>query len=1043
MADGGLPTGLTAGGSLLFGTTAQGGSADAGTIYSMGTNGANYSVIYNFTNKPDGALPNELLLAGATLYGTTYQGGITNNYGTVFKVGTNGTGYTMLRQFTNSPDAQQPVAGLVLGGDTLYGTTLVGGSNNNGTVFKISTNGANYSVLHHFTASLDGALPRGRLTLVGASLYGTTSQGGSNGVGTVFKLNTNGTGYSVIYNFASFPGAYSPWVGLTTDGTTLYGATTSGGVEDAGAIFSLNTNGGSYTVLRSLTNNDGLSLQGSLLLNGGTLYGTSLALGTSFGGTLFQLGTNGAAFTVLKNFASATTGSNPKGQLVIVGQNLYGVCSAGGPLSYGSTYRLQLTPSIILQPQGLAVTNGSAVSFTSVGDGVGTLSYQWRSNGVSIIGATATNLNFASVTTNYNGNYTLVVSNLYGSVTSSPALLTVTANPLPSINAQPQNLTVTNGNPATFTVTAVNGLLTYQWYFNTNSPLAGQTNNSFTIASATNINAGTYTVVVANNAGSVTSSPAILTVNAAPLPAITGQPQNLTVTNNNPATFTVTAVNGPLTYQWYFNTNSLLAGQTNNSFTIASATTNNAGTYSVVVANTVGSVTSSPALLTVNSAALPVITVPPQNLTVTNGNPATFTVTAINGPLTYQWYFKTNTALAGKTNSSLNLTGVSTNDIGTYTVVVANSAGSVTSSPATLTVNYNTAPFFYVQPQNVLVSYGSNATFTAIALGQPNLVYQWFSNSAPVYLFSPTITRLNGFTNSTLPITANFTNTTYYYCRATNSIASATSAIAQITIVTTPLIISPPQPASVIFGGTTNFTVTVMGASALRYQWYFNTNAILTNLLGNAVAGETNVAINFASVSNSLLGRYSVIITNTYGRATSSPALLTATAPSGLPPVITLNPSSQTVTNGSPVTFLAAAFATNAMSYQWLFNTNTAIAGATATNLVIPTANQPGTYALKVTNSFGAVTSPPAVLTVVGKPLLLSSAFDFVSGSYAFNYVHLAGSTNRLWASTNLTATNFWKAIATNFMATNGTWQVTDPNAAKTNAVKFYRFSTP
>ena len=98
---------------------------------------------------------------------------------------------------------------------------------------------------------------------------------------------------------------------------------------------------------------------------------------------------------------------------------------------------------------------------------------------------------------------------------------------------------------------------------------------------------------------------------------------------------------------------------------------------------------------------------------------------------------------------------------------------------------------------------------------------------------------------------------------------------------------------------------------------------------------------------------------------------------------------------------------------------------------------------MKVTNSSGAATSSPAILTVVAKPIMLSATFDATSGSYAFSYVSLAGSTNRLWASTNLTATNFWKAIATNFMATNGTWQVTDPNAAKTNDVKFYRFSTP
>ena len=1037
-SDGGLPSGLAAAGSTLFGATAQGGTNGSGVLYSIGTNGGNFTVLHNFTGEPDGAFPNEPLVSGATLFSTTYQGGITNNYGSVFKIGTNGTGYTVLRQFTNSPDAQQPIAGLALGGGTLYGVSLGGGTTNSGTVFKIDTNGDNFAILRHFTNTLDGSQPRGRLLLIGATLYGTTASGGSNGLGTVFRLNTNGSGYSVIYHFPGTPGAAIPWTGLVSDGNTLYGTTTGGGTAGAGTVFALGTNGGGFTLLHSLTNGEGLSPQSPLTLNGSTLYGTALVQGTDSGGILFQVQTNGAGFLVLKNFKSSTTGANPKGQVVLNGKNISGICSAGGAGASGSLYNLQLTPAITLQPQSLSVTNAAAVSFIGDGDGVGALGYQWNSNGVPIAGATATNLNYASVTTNYAGSYTLVVSNLYGSTTSSPAILTVTFTPLPSITTQPQNLTITNGNPATFSVTAVNGPLGYRWYFNTNTLLAGQTSNSLTLASATTNNAGTYTVVVTNNAGTVTSSPAILTVIVLSPPVITAQPQNLTVTNGNNATFTVTATNGLLTYQWYFKTNNVLASQTNNSLILASTTTNSAGAYTVVVANGSGSVTSSPAVLTVTVLSLssPVITAQPQNLTVTNGNPATFTVAATNGTLSYQWYFKTNSLLVGQTNISYTIPFVLTNDAGAYTVAVANENGAVTSSPAILTVSTNSKPVIYIQPQSISVNYGDIGTMSVVANGLGPLKYLWFTNNVSTNIGSPSVTR----TNSSLSFTA-LTNNNGYYFRVviSNSLGVVTSSPAALnTVIFAPVIVSNPQPAAVYVGNPASFTVLALGPTN-RYQWYSNS---VNTAIGTLLAGQTNSTYSFTSITNSNGRYYSVVITNIFGRATSSPpALLTV---SSLPvPIITLQPLSATITNGSSITFTSAATGTGTLGYQWLFQTNLLIPGATGTSLTFLTANQPGAYAMKVTNSFGAATSTPAVLTVVGKPLLLASAFDPASGSYAFNYANLAGSTNRLWASTNLSSTNFWKAIATNFMATNGTWQVTDTNAAKTNGVKFYRFSTP
>ncbi len=172
----------------------------------------------------------------------------------------------------------------------------------------------------------------------------------------------------------------------------------------------------------------------------------------------------------------------------------------------------------------------------------------------------------------------------------------------PSITTQPTNLTVLAGQTATF-YGAANGTapLAYQWFFNTNTPLANGTNATYGITNAQAVNEGSYTLRVTNSAGSVTSVVATLTVNVPP--SITAQPQSQTVTASNAAAFTVVAAgDAPLSYQWYFS-NALILNGTNGTYAINGVTTNNAGNYFVVVTNNFGAVTSSVATLTVNAAS--------------------------------------------------------------------------------------------------------------------------------------------------------------------------------------------------------------------------------------------------------------------------------------------------------------------------------------------------------------------------------------------------------------------------------------------------------
>ena len=683
--DGAYPGGLLTDGNLLWGATAQGGSQSSGMLYSIATNGAGFTPVYNFTGGSDGLQPNEPLLAGGTFFGTTYFSDNYSGPGVIYRFDTNTATLTVLHSFTNSPDAASSTAGLMLSGATLFGVSGSGGTNGYGTIFKLATNGANYTLLHHFSNGADGGVPRGKLLLIGSRLFGTTSSGGTNTLGTIFTVDTNGNNFSVLYNFSNGPAANAPYAGLTSDGLgRLFGVSTSGGVSNLGSIFAIGTNGG-FSILHSFTNNEAISPQGQLLLTNGMLYGNALGRGLGGGGIVFQIATNGGNFMVLYNFTNGTTGGNPIGPMVLRNNVIFGVTYLAGPNNGGTVFGLQLSPFITQQPQPVTATNGYPAALIAGGGGLGTLGYQWYFNGAPVGGATSPTLSFGNVTTNQVGNYTLVVTNFTGSFTSSPALLTVLD--VPWITAQPQSLTVSNDGAANFSVTAVNGSLTYQWCLTTNSVttlLAGQTASTLNIPAATTNNAGAYTVVVANNIGTSTSAPAILTVTVSTLPVITQQPQNLTVTNGDVASFSVGVTgSAPLRYQWYSNSVNTAIGlallnQTNSAYSFTPNTNATGRYYSVVITNIYGKATSSPALLTV--IGRPVIVTAPQALTVGVSNAAAFTVVAQGANLHFQWYSNSlssviGTPLATQTNSTYSFTAITNQNGRFYSVVVTNSLG--------------------------------------------------------------------------------------------------------------------------------------------------------------------------------------------------------------------------------------------------------------------------------------------------------------------------------------------------------------------------------
>ncbi len=259
----------------------------------------------------------------------------------------------------------------------------------------------------------------------------------------------------------------------------------------------------------------------------------------------------------------------------------------------------------------------------------------------------------------------------------------------PTITVQPQNETVTTPATATFSVTATgNPAPTYQWYMGGVSLGSDAVSASYTTpATTTAMSGNSYTVVVTNSQGTVTSTPAVLTANAPVLvaPTISVQPASQTVDAGSTATFTVTATGNPApTYQWYLGTVSLGATATSASYTTPAATTAMSGnSYTVVVTNSQGSVTSDAAVLTVNTGTLsaPVITQQPTSQTVTVGDPATFTVVATGYPApTYQWNLH-NGGVVGTAATYTTPATTGAMNGNSYTVTVTNSQGSVTSSP--------------------------------------------------------------------------------------------------------------------------------------------------------------------------------------------------------------------------------------------------------------------------------------------------------------------------------------------------------------------------
>jgi hypothetical protein len=352
----------------------------------------------------------------------------------------------------------------------------------------------------------------------------------------------------------------------------------------------------------------------------------------------------------------------------------------------------QTAPVILSQPQPQAVTVGSTAQFSVTAVGTGALGYQWTLNNVLIAGANGPVLAVAEVNASDAGSYAVTVTNSVGAAQSAPAGLSILSLVVPpELVAQPYKSSVAEGSPASFTVGASGtGVLSYQWLLN-GAPIAGATAATITIPSAQPSDAGTYSAMVSSPTGTSQSAGAVLTVSPeATAPIFQYQPAATSVTAGGTATLGVGVVGTPpISYQWSKG-GVAIPGATSSSLTFTDAAAADAGVYTVAITDPVGTVTSSPATLTVNPVGGPPVPVSielqPTPVSTSVGGVATFSVAVTGDPsITYQWR-KNQAAIAGAVGPSFTINDVQPSDAGTYDVEVANGFSATISFPTPLTV---------------------------------------------------------------------------------------------------------------------------------------------------------------------------------------------------------------------------------------------------------------------------------------------------------------------------------------------------------------------
>ncbi len=521
-----------------------------------------------------------------------------------------------------------------------------------------------------------------------------------------------------------------------------------------------------------------------------------------------------------------------------------------------------VVPKVTKDPSSVTVASGAKASFTAGASGDPAPTVQWRistnsgATFTSIAGATATTYTFTTKAVENGDEYKAVFTNSAGTARTTAATLTVTS--VPVVTSNPSSVTVASGAKASFTAGASGEPSpTVQWKVSTNSgatftSIAGATATTYTFTAAASKSGDEYEAVFTNSRGTARTTAATLTVTTPPV--VTTNPSSLTITSGGTASFTAAASGSPSpTVQWEDSTDgggtfTPIGGATGTTYSFTTMAGENGDEYEAVFTNSVGTATATAATLTVTTP--PVVTSNPLSQTVAAGGTASFTAAASGSPSpTVQWEVSTDgggtfTPIGGATGTTYSFTTMTGENGDEYEAVFTNSVGTATTTAATLTVTTpTTAPVVTSNPSSLTVTSGGMATFTAAASGFPAPTVQWEVSTDSGTTFTP----IGGATGTTYSFTtASNENGDEYEAVFTNSVGTATTTAATLTVTTPPVVTSNPSSVTVTSGGTATFIAAATGSPAPTVQWEVSTDYGTTF---TPIGGATATTYSFTTAS--------------------------------------------------------------------------------------------------------------------------------------------------------------------------------------------------